>query len=87
MNRWEWACGHGLREQVRTAQPATEWRQIVAHGVSRGMTADEPQAPAGAKESMEQVGRDSAAPAGAGSVSHDAPTAHAVGYSLSLLRS
>jgi len=61
---------------------ATEWRQKIAHGASRGNAVGERAA-----ERRKNTMTVSFAPAGAPKLSRDDPTADAVGYRLALLRS
>jgi hypothetical protein len=58
---------------------------MVAHGVCRGTDGQNPQAPEGRQKTLEPATALSPLP-GLG-ISANPPTAHAVGYLLSLLRS
>jgi len=70
--------------QILSDLSATEWRQMVAHGVSRGKEGSKKTSRGAAKERRQSI---FLRPSGACRFPNRIPTAHAVGYLLPLLRS
>jgi len=70
--------------QILSDLSATQWRQMVAHGASRGEEGIKKTSRGAAKELRQSI---FFRPSGAWRFPNRVPTAHAMGYLLTLLRS